>query len=410
MSKATPALRRNTIRRHAPSEGRSSGGFGRPLHLQELETRNLLSGSGSISGTVWFDQNRDGVQNENEQGIGGVEVTLVPIDAEGLEEVTVTTDENGNYEFDNVSGGAQFEIEFRNLPDGESRNSEQFEFDGESPPAGTDLGYIPSESWLIEGTAWLDSNGDGVFDEDETGLPDLMVDVIYAGADGDFDTELDNLVFSLLTGEDGSYAFSFLPGGEYRVVPRLDDLPLGFEPTNVEGGTQLFLNEGTTGSSFNFGFFFVPTSSPPPPPPAPSPTPEPIAEPTPGIPNISLFSPNAIPPLLATSVSLAPFPQTVGAGSAVESPADSESTAAIRRSRYFTNNGDVDGEAGFRAKDPAGLTVLDVNIARSDEEKVADPASKGQWDGYKNWIGRVLDKGDQQDAPRSPKAAPRDSR
>lgn len=48
----------------------------RPQKLEQLEVRTLLSGSGSISGTVFHDLDGDGVQGDDEVGLGGVTAYL----------------------------------------------------------------------------------------------------------------------------------------------------------------------------------------------------------------------------------------------------------------------------------------------------------------------------------------------
>ena len=62
--------------------------------------------TGEISGTVFDDSNNDGVQQPNEAGIAGVEITLTGTDFQGNSVTrTVLTDVNGRYTFTDVPAG-----------------------------------------------------------------------------------------------------------------------------------------------------------------------------------------------------------------------------------------------------------------------------------------------------------------
>ncbi|AOW18819.1 hypothetical protein LPB03_15770 [Polaribacter vadi] len=64
------------------------------------------SGLGSIGDTVWFDTDGDGLKDAGENGLGGATVTLDPgTPSNSADDVTTTTDANGNYLFDNLPAG-----------------------------------------------------------------------------------------------------------------------------------------------------------------------------------------------------------------------------------------------------------------------------------------------------------------
>ncbi|HEC2243545.1 TPA: carboxypeptidase regulatory-like domain-containing protein, partial [Staphylococcus delphini] len=67
----------------------------------------------NLGDKVWEDLNKDGIQNSNEPGIGGVTVTLTKEDGTT---VTTTTDENGNYKFTELPNG-KYTVTFE-TPDG----------------------------------------------------------------------------------------------------------------------------------------------------------------------------------------------------------------------------------------------------------------------------------------------------
>jgi len=87
----------------APGAGRLMQDFG-------YAPRTNSVGDGLIGDYVWFDTNRDGVQDADEEGIEGVVVELYDLGADdmvgGGDDVllaTATTDENGYYYFDGLS-------------------------------------------------------------------------------------------------------------------------------------------------------------------------------------------------------------------------------------------------------------------------------------------------------------------
>ena len=75
----------------------------------------------SISGSVFVDDNGNGIQDVGEAGIAGVEVTLIGEDINGnAVELTVLTDANGNYTFDGLVAGTYsvFQVQPEGFDDG----------------------------------------------------------------------------------------------------------------------------------------------------------------------------------------------------------------------------------------------------------------------------------------------------
>ncbi|PNZ91931.1 adhesin, partial [Staphylococcus delphini] len=85
----------------------------------------------NIGDKVWEDTNKDGIQDDNEPGIANVTVTLK--DADGNVVGTRTTDDEGNYLFEDVKPG-EYTVTFE-----------------------TPEGYTPTQTG--QGTAENDSNG-----------------------------------------------------------------------------------------------------------------------------------------------------------------------------------------------------------------------------------------------------------
>ncbi|MBU0945564.1 MAG: hypothetical protein KKE53_14035, partial [Proteobacteria bacterium] len=80
------------------------------------------SGTGSIGDTVWYDSNRNGIQEDGESGIAGVKVTLTAdFDGDGSVDYSATmdTDDSGTYLFDYLPAGSySISIDPTTLPSG----------------------------------------------------------------------------------------------------------------------------------------------------------------------------------------------------------------------------------------------------------------------------------------------------
>lgn len=83
-----------------------------PLTSNKVETQSV---SRTISGVVWYDRNLNGIRDDGEQLLDGVEVTLLKktgekyepctSDVTGAEIKPIMTDENGMYSFDKLAAG-----------------------------------------------------------------------------------------------------------------------------------------------------------------------------------------------------------------------------------------------------------------------------------------------------------------
>jgi len=79
--------------------------------IPNLRRTDVICGTQAVSGTVWDDANRDGVQDAGEPGVAGITVTLARdatmaaagVDAPGRQ---VLTGGAGEYRFANVAPGA----------------------------------------------------------------------------------------------------------------------------------------------------------------------------------------------------------------------------------------------------------------------------------------------------------------
>jgi len=219
----------------------------------------------SISGLKFNDDNGNGAQDAGETGLSGL---LVFLDANGNNsldsgEITVTTDNSGNYTFNNLNAGTYNVREVQrtgwtqtttnpapiNLGSGESRS-------------GINFGNFQNIS--ISGSKFNDLNNNGVLDAQEPLLPNWQV-FLDANSDdslgaGEVNTSTDSL---------GGYSFANLGPGTYRV--REVNQP-GWTRTTANPADIVAVSNGTNASNINFGNFLGQIQ-----PPTPTPTPPPQA-------------------------------------------------------------------------------------------------------------------------------------
>lgn len=213
-------------------------------------------GDSSISDTVWLDLNKDGVQDDGEPGLPDAVVTLVWFGPDGVagngDDVTFTdtTDSTGKYFFGGLpEGNYTATVDTETLPAGvtptfdadagPNQPTENTKASGVGPnsttaialPADTDLdnidfGYVGTGK--IGDTVWLDQNGDGIVDDSESGIAQVLVTLTWAGLDGILETE-DDVVNTQRTDSEGNYLFEDLPSGLFTVA--LSELPAGLTAT-----------------------------------------------------------------------------------------------------------------------------------------------------------------------------------
>jgi len=192
----------------------------------------------TVGDYVWFDDNGNGIQDPNEDGVPGVTVYLydettgeLVTDGSGAPLIQVT-DANGEYLFTDLAPG-QYNVlfELNTLPEGyvvspqdqepsDTADSDASVSTGQTAPTDVmtygdidrslDMGiYKPVE---IGDRVWLD-DGNGQQDPGEEGIAGVSVTL--------YDAETGEVVMTTTTGDDGNYYFGNLMPGNYTV---------GFEP------------------------------------------------------------------------------------------------------------------------------------------------------------------------------------
>ncbi|NEQ75143.1 MAG: hypothetical protein F6K23_20105, partial [Okeania sp. SIO2C9] len=166
----------------------------------------------SLGDKVFFDTDGDGIQDDGENGVEGVTVTLTGGGEDGIigqgnddTTVTTTTDADGMYKFEDLNPGEEYKVTFSDLPEG-------FEFtaqdqggddaaDSDADPSNgmtdvvilapgeenldVDAGIVATPTGTIGDTIFLDENGNGTPDTGE-GIAGVEVK-LDIDSDGTFD-------------------------------------------------------------------------------------------------------------------------------------------------------------------------------------------------------------------------------
>ncbi|HBC4291470.1 TPA: fibrinogen-binding adhesin SdrG C-terminal domain-containing protein, partial [Staphylococcus aureus] len=200
------------------SDGNRSVSTGNALGF----TNNQSGGAGQevykIGNYVWEDTNKNGVQDKDEKGISGVTVTLKDENDKVLK--TVTTDENGKYQFTDLNNGT-YKVEFE-TPSGYTPTSVTSGNDTEKDSNGLtttgvikdadnmtlDSGFYKTPKYSLGDYVWYDSNKDGKQDSTEKGIKGVKVTLL---------NEKGEVIGTTKTDENGKYRFDNLDSGKYKV-------------------------------------------------------------------------------------------------------------------------------------------------------------------------------------------------
>ena len=186
----------------------------------------------SVGNFVWFDANKDGIQDADEVGVAGVTVTLDQplgmdpvLDADGNVVKPVITDANGKYVFTNLLPGP-YELTFT-IPDGYSETRRYASDDSavDSDGAQTwpvlkqgeddmtfDLGLI-ADGTIGDTLFWdIDNNGGSEPSGADKPLAGVTVKLTYTTPAGVEKT------LTTVTDENGKYSFKDLAPGDYVVT------------------------------------------------------------------------------------------------------------------------------------------------------------------------------------------------
>jgi hypothetical protein len=193
-------------------------------HITSLVQDFGYQGAGAIGNFVWNDLNGDGIQNVGEPGLPGVKVTATVTIAGSPITFTTTTDASGAYNLTGLPYGAYtVSVDPLTLPAGMTEtfdasgaldNASAVTLNAATPTSITqDFGYKGAGS--IGNFVWNDTNGNGVQDVGEPGLPGVPVTLttVIAGA---------TVTYTATTDANGAYNVTGLPLGAYTVTTTPD--------------------------------------------------------------------------------------------------------------------------------------------------------------------------------------------
>ena len=211
----------------------------------------------TIYGNVWNDNDGDGTQQSGENGFSGVSVALDDCGADAIcgnaddgATITVTTDANGNYFFEDLlDGNYRVRVITTTLPAGgtwtqtvdpdatQDSRTGVLSVSGGVIVGPENFAYTQAGLLSIGDTVYVDWDGDGAQDAGEEGIPNVTV-YLYedANQNGVIDAT-DALITSTTTNASGNYTFNNLAGSAsgigYLVVVNTGDpdLPAGYLET-----------------------------------------------------------------------------------------------------------------------------------------------------------------------------------
>jgi fimbrial isopeptide formation D2 family protein len=216
--------------------------------------------AGSVSGTVYRDDNNDGAKAGTEPGLSGIQVQLLdsggnPVDTDPVTagvQSTATTDANGNYSFPNVPGGTGYRV-VETQPTGYLDGRETAGTAGGTVP--TTTGSTPADNTItginvptpvstassdpsnatgylfgergqtVTGKVYLDQDRNNAQNGSDPGLSGVTVTIRDSG---------NNVVGTAVTAADGTYTFPNLAPGTYTVT---ETQPTGYGSSETPSNT-----------------------------------------------------------------------------------------------------------------------------------------------------------------------------
>ncbi len=222
--------------------------------------------TGAISGSVVEDANRDNALDEGDTPLDGIRVILLDADENVVD--STTSDENGNYEFENLPPGDYIiTLDEDTIPenlvpsfDRDDTADNRTAVPLTAGEAVDDANFgLASIGAALGDMVFLDLNEDGVMDDGEPGVANITVELLDEDGEVVEETTTDNL---------GKYEFTDLAPATYRVRFSLPDgnffspqdqgaddaLDSDVDPTTGETG-DIVLSDGADDRTNDAGIF-----------------------------------------------------------------------------------------------------------------------------------------------------------
>ena len=236
-----------------------------------------LNGTGGVGDLVWLDRDADGTLDAGETPLAGIGVVVTwagPDAALGTSDDVVyraVTGADGRWAVTGLPAGrVRVALDRATVPAGLSPASDPDGGRAGSADASADSTLTAgtndlSRDFGLRGTGtvgdlvWLDRDADGVVDRggDEPPLAGVGVVVVWSGPDQVLGTA-DDVTFTTVTGDDGSWSVSGVPAGPLRVSLDLATLPPGTvvasdRDGDADGATTSTLAAGATDLGYDVG-------------------------------------------------------------------------------------------------------------------------------------------------------------
>lgn len=218
LSEAQPSNYADGLETAGTSGGSTnSATFGSNINQNQISNINITSGVNStsnnfgeravtITGNIFIDPQRDGINSGSEAPLSGVTINLIQ---NGTIIATIVTDANGNYQFSDLASGTYTIEEVQPVGYGSSSpNSVNVSISAGSNQV-INFGETLSS---IAGNVFIDANNDGVFQNTETPIGDVTINLTGTDAKGG------TVSLSTKTLANGKFIFSNLIAGTYNLT------------------------------------------------------------------------------------------------------------------------------------------------------------------------------------------------
>jgi len=202
---------------------------------------NRVKKPSCIGDLIWLDENKNGIQDNNESGIEGAKVELLDENGNSVEDLDgnsvepIVTTSSGEYKFCNLDEGkyiikvtppSGYEISPKDEGNDDTKDSdidkttgksdvitldegeEDMSWDGGVTPS-ANIGGEDKKNACLGNYMWLDENLNGIQDNNELGVVNIKVEL--------YDAVTNELIATTQTDSDGKYLFCNLKAGKYKV-------------------------------------------------------------------------------------------------------------------------------------------------------------------------------------------------